>query len=126
MIESEETDIEEITVWVCMNNNRFGKRVIMVVAWIKLVEGDEQEEGDSSGYKESNVFHCGLLVGCHSNPSVFQPSACHIHCFASCRLKCGIIGRYQQTFVGRLFSAVTTSLVSANSFLYNMQSFGHA
>jgi len=49
MIESEETDIEEITVWVCMNNNRFGKRVIVVVAWIKLVEGDEQEEGDSFG-----------------------------------------------------------------------------
>ena len=31
MIESEETDIEEITVWVCMNNNRFVKRVIVVI-----------------------------------------------------------------------------------------------
>lgn len=29
-----------------MNNNRFGKRVIMV-AWIELAEDDEQEEGDS-------------------------------------------------------------------------------
>ena len=46
MIESEETELEEITVPACMNNNRFGKRVIMV-AWIELAEDDEQEEGDS-------------------------------------------------------------------------------
>ena len=102
-----------------------------------------------SRYKRSIVFHWGELVGCQSNPSLFLATACHVKFFASCSLannhwNLGIIGWYQHTFAGWLLFVVAFSLhapsftlsldtphvghlrISANSFLYKMQSLGHA
>ena len=102
-----------------------------------------------SAYKWSIVSHYIESARCRSIPSVFLWYACRVRFFASSaltnnRLNLGIIGRYQQTFAIWLMFVVASSLhsssltlyydtphmghlcISANSFLYKMQSLGHA
>ena len=101
------------------------------------------------GYKESNVFHYVQSVGCLVIPSILLSSTCHLKYLESCtpannHFILAIIGKYQQTFAGRLLAVAEPSVpspslplyrespqvgqnrISTNSFLYRRQSFGHA
>ena len=60
------------------------------------------------GYNWLIFSHYGESIGCWRKPSIILPFACHRRYFASFALannllNIGIIGRYQQTFVGRFF-----------------------